>query len=241
MKLIIANWKMNPETEFEAINLAKASDVSGLIIAPPFLFLEEVKHSLKNAKLAAQDLFWEKLGAYTGEVSAEELKSLGVEYVIVGHSERRALGETDEMVAKKVKAASDAGLIPVLCVGESAVERASGLTEEVVTRQLLSALELLKSLISNSLPFIVAYEPLWAIGSHNPATPQDVVKVLQCIRTLLKHLTLDLSPFVIYGGSVDALNAHDFLKEKEIDGLLVGGASLKPDQIIRIVEISSLF
>ena len=151
-KLIIANWKMNPESLAEAVELAKASDIEGLMICPPFPFLEEVAKVLKKAKLGAQDLFWENPsassgqvpsagsgqgGAYTGEVSANELKSVGVEYVIVGHSERRQnFGETDEMVAKKIAAALAAGLKPVLCVGETQTERDAGKTKEVVWKEL---------------------------------------------------------------------------------------------------------
>jgi triosephosphate isomerase len=156
----------------------------------------------------------------------------------VGHSERRALGETDEMIAKKVKAALDVGLVPILCVGESAVERASGLVESVVSHQLSLGLSLLKPLTFNLSPIVIAYEPIWAIGSHNPATPQDVVKVLQYIKKLFQTSDFRLPTILIYGGSVDASNAQDFLREKEIDGLLVGGASLNSKQIIKIVEIS---
>src|SRR3989338_1586575 len=123
-KLLIFNWKMNPETLEEALFLAMASDYKNAVVAPPFPFIEEVGKVLKKARLGAQDLHWEEKGAFTGEVSAKELKDLCVEYVIVGHSERRhKLGETDEMVAKKMKAAVDAGLIPVLCVGETKKEK----------------------------------------------------------------------------------------------------------------------
>ncbi|MBI3114564.1 MAG: triosephosphate isomerase, partial [Candidatus Harrisonbacteria bacterium] len=140
MKLIIANWKMNPTMLEEAVALARATDIEGLVIAPPFPFLEAVGKELKHALLGAQDLFWENPptgGAFTGEVSADELKALGARYVIVGHSERRKnLGETDEMIAKKMKAASDSGLIPVLCVGESREEHDAGRAKEIVNREL---------------------------------------------------------------------------------------------------------
>lgn len=263
MKLIIANWKMNPKTEGEALALAKASDMGGLVIVPPFIFMEGVRSVLKNAELGAPDVFWEGSGPYTGEVSAEELKSLGVKYVIVGHSERRALGETDRQVAQKVHVVLENGMTPVLCVGESAAERAASQTEEVIERQLRLGL----SLISNrrplggaqgkpatskmdgvvSLPIIhvalplslvIAYEPLWAIGTGTPNTPQDTIKMVQYIHRILAALNLSLVARVLYGGSVDSANAESFLKEKEIDGALVGGASLKPDQIKKIVAIA---
>src|SRR3989344_8370843 len=142
-KLIIANWKMNPTSLKEAEKLAQESDVEGLVICPPFLFLEEVSKIIKKAKLGAQDCFWEEKGAYTGEISPKELKSLGVEYVIIGHSERRQnLGETDEIVAKKIKAAVEEGLTPILCVGETRAERDAGKTKEVVERELKVGLSL---------------------------------------------------------------------------------------------------
>src|SRR3989344_4632314 len=195
-KLIIANWKMNPATTKEAIRLAQESDVEGLVICPPFLFLEEVSKIIKKAKLGAQDCFWEEKGAYTGEISPKELKSLGVKYVIIGHSERRQnLGETDEIVAKKIIAAVNNNLTPILCVGETKEERASGKTEEVVKRELKIGLSLL---------------------ANQPHT---------------------LNPKIIYGGSVNSKNEKSFLKHKEIDGALVGGASLKSKEIKKIVEI----
>lgn len=232
-KYIIANWKMNPVSAVEAVELVKATDVVGLIISPPFPFLEVIGKTIKNAALGAQDLFWaNSTGAYTGEVSAEELKSMGVKYVIVGHSERRRnLGETDEMVAKKLKAALDAGLMPILCVGESAEERASGKTEEVISRELRIGL----SLLSDDYKLIVAYEPIWAIGTGTPDTPQNMLNMVKYIGGIAGNLP------VIYGGSVTSKNADDFLKHPEIGGVLVGGASLKPEEITKIVEIGNKY
>jgi len=240
MKLIIANWKMNPATEAEAIALAKSSDIEGLVIAPPLKFLEVVKNNIKNAELGVQDLFSEDLKSYAG-----------VKYAIIGHSDRRALGETNEIVAEKLKTALDFGLTPVLCVGESASERAADQTESVISHQLSVGLSLLNAerytlhpkgdqpLVENA-SLVVAYEPLWAIGSKNPSTPQDTKKMLQYIHEIFVACRLSLDCITIYGGSVDASNAQDFLQEKEVDGVLVGGASLKSDQIIKIVEISKI-
>src|SRR3989344_6213851 len=140
-KIIIANWKLNPSSVAEAKKLAKASDLSGLIICPPFPYLEEVGAVIKKAKLGAQDIFWEEKGAFTGEVSGSQEKDLGAEYVIIGHSERRQnLGETDAMVAKKIFAAMNDGLTPVLCVGETQAERDKNKTKEVVERELRTGL-----------------------------------------------------------------------------------------------------
>ncbi len=233
---------MNPKTEAEAIALAKASDIRGLVVAPPFVFIEGVKKVLKNAALGSQNVFYEGSGPYTGEVSADELQSLGVKYVIVGHSERRALGETDEQVAKKVRVVLEANMMPVLCVGESAAERASGKTHEVIERQLRIGLSLISPILHltpYTFNLVIAYEPLWAIGTGIPNTPQDTVKMVQYIRSQISNFQFPISNKVLYGGSVDATNAESFLKEKEIDGALVGGASLKPSQIKKIVEIAN--
>lgn len=228
---------MNPATLETAVALARESDVRGLIIAPPLVYLEEIAKNLRYAELGSQDVFWAEKGPYTGEVSAGELKALGVKYVIIGHSERRRnLGETDEMIAKKIKAAVDAKLIPILCVGESAEERAAGKTEEVVGRELRIGLSLIPSAclpVGGASGLIVAYEPIWAIGSGAPDTPQDMINMVKYIKKIAGELS------VIYGGSVTSENAGEFLKNKEINGVLVGGASLISEEIKKIVAISN--
>jgi triosephosphate isomerase len=239
MKYIIANWKMNPASLDEAKKLAKASDVEGLVICPPFLFIEEVGLKIKKAKLGAQDLFWEEKGAFTGEISTEELKSVGAEYVIIGHSERRKnLGETDEMVAKKMAAALKAGLKPILCVGEPREIRDKGKTKEFVENELRIGLS---RIITEPAEIVVAYEPIWAIGTGNPDTPENMANMVKFIKDLLVKLGSKLKAHVIYGGSVTSANAESFLKYKEIEGALVGGASLKGDEITKIVEIGKKF
>src|SRR3990167_10544878 len=197
-KIIIANWKMNPDSTGRATKLAEESDIEGLVICPPFPFLKVAGKVIKKAELGAQDLFWEEEGPYTGEVSGAQLKDLGVEYVIIGHSERRKLGETDEMAAKKIVAAVKTGLTPILCVGESKKERASGKTKEVLEKEVRIDLSLVAS-------------------------------------------GYTLNPIIIYGGSVNSKNAKDFLKHKEIEGALVGGASLDAEEIKKIVEISKKY
>jgi triosephosphate isomerase len=225
MKLLIANWKMNPKTEAQAIALAKASDAEGVVVCPPFPFLPAVKKVLKQAALGAQDAFFEDEGAFTGQVSPKQLKDLGVSYVIVGHSERRALGDTNEMIAKKVAAVIKSGLTPILCIGESRNERATGRTKEIVERQL----ELGLSLIAASKPakVIITYEPVWAISGGDPLsesdTPENAAEMIAYLRDLLKNAKV--RPTLIYGGSANAQNSVALFNQKEIEGLLVGRAS----------------
>ena len=235
VKLIIANWKLNPKTVDEAIQLAKASDFAGAVIVPPFIFLEAVSKTIKKAKLGAQDVFWEDTGAFTGEVSPSQLKNLGVKYVIIGHSERRSLGETDEMVGKKVAAAFRNGLIPILCIGETAEQRQKGETQKVVERQLKIGLSLY--LKPHTLNLIIAYEPIWAIGTGNPDTPEDMIEMAALIKSKIKNQKSK----IIYGGSITSGNAAEFLGHKEIEGALVGGASLKSEEFKKIIEIAKRF
>lgn len=236
-KLIVANWKMNPGSLKEAKKLAKESDVGGLVVCPPFPFLEEVGGELKKAELGAQDLFWEEKGAYTGEVSALQLKDAGVKYVIIGHSERRQnLGETDEMIAKKMEMAVATGLRPILCVGETKNEHAAGKANAVVIQQLKKDLSLIRNWQLEIRNLIVAYEPIWAIGTGTPDDPGNTVKMVELIREIAGPETQ-----VLYGGSVTAANAENFLKHKEIAGALVGGASLKSEEIKKIVKIANRY
>ncbi|MDP2695701.1 MAG: triose-phosphate isomerase [bacterium] len=238
-KLIIANWKLNPATEKEAELLASGSDIEGLVLCPPFVFLEKASAELKKAQLGAQDLFWEGVGPYTGEISGGQLKEFGVKYVIIGHSERRQnLGETDEMVAKKIKAAVEKGLIPILCVGETKEEHDAGRAQEVVERELTIGLSQLTKSSIDQLTIVCAYEPIWAIGTGNPDTPENAVAMAKFIKKTLVTSGHSLSPTVIYGGSVTSKNANDFFKHSEIEGALVGGASLKANEIKVIVDIS---
>jgi|SRR3989344_623252 len=234
-KLIIANWKMNPASIAEAVTLAKETDANNLIVCPPFVFLKAVGEVLQKANLGAQDLFWNgPTGAFTGEVSAAELKDLGVEYVIIGHSERRInVGETNEMVAKKVATALKEGLIPILCIGETLEEKKTGLRDEVLKKQL----EISLSQVSQLSDVYVAYEPIWAISTNPNAEPDRPENTIEVINFLKKDFPVKF----LYGGSVNANNAELFLQPKEIEGALVGGASLKKDQIKKIVEVAAKF
>lgn len=243
--IIVGNWKMNYAVP-EALELVKrlkelVSDVKGreIVVAPPFTALHPVARTLigSNMTLSAQNLFWEGSGAFTGEVSAEMLLDAGCDYVIIGHSERRHLfAETDSGVNKKVKAALSAGLIPILCVGETLSEREGGETFSVIERQLTSGIEGVN--ITNSDDLVIAYEPVWAIGTGRTATPGQAQEVHAYVRGLLKNIFMDISEGIriLYGGSVKSDNIDELLTEPDIDGALVGGASLKADSFARIVR-----
>lgn len=242
----IANWKMNltiSKTEDLIRELKKdyqdLEEKVDLIICPSFTALEAVSRSLKDStiKLGAQNVFWEEKGAYTGEISIPMLKELGCGYVILGHSERREYAcETDEMVNKKVLAVTQNDLIPIICVGETFEERQAGRKDLVVVSQLNKAFKN----IDQSKSIIVAYEPVWVIGSGQAVKPQEAKDTAHVLRQALLDLYQDnfkkenLS--LIYGGSVDESNVKDFVDLKIIQGVLVGGASLKIDQFLKIIK-----
>lgn len=243
-KIVIANWKMNPETEAEAVKLAKAEDFKGVVITPPFVFLENIGEILKKAELGAQDVFIgsKNKKAYTGEVSPEMLKSLGVKYVIVGHSERRKnFKETDGIINKKVLAALKVGLKVILCVGEGKAQRAKGkeAAKRFVASQLKKDLRFPTNYKLFTTHLIVAYEPVWAISSNRNSksdTPQDALEIIKFIKSILNSQFKIHNSKVLYGGSVSTKTIGGFLKYKEIDGFLVGGASLKVGEFRRIIK-----
>ena len=242
--LIVANWKMNPVTMKEAEELfnsvsegVKNIENVDVVICPPFVFLQTTNYKLQTIKLGAQDCYWEEKGAYTGEVSVAMLKEIGCKYVIIGHSERRKyFNETDEMVNKKVKTTLEAGLIPILCVGETEGEREMDKTEEVLEKEIKDGLNGVD--VSR---IIIAYEPIWAIGTGNPCNVEEAQKMKEIIqkfplRGISRRETKDIR--ILYGGSVKANNAEEYLKQAGFNGLLVGGASLNAKEFIKIVNIS---
>jgi triosephosphate isomerase len=246
-KLIVFNWKMNPDSYHEAeklaqsvLDAAKESKKADIVICPPFIYLLGLAGLLKKTsiKLGAQNVFWEDKGAFTGEISPMMLRDLGVQYVIVGHSERRRyLDETDEMINKKVKAGLSAGLKVILCVGEDLKIRRRGkkAVMNFVKKQLEKDLKGTKNYKLKIKNLIVAYEPIWAIGTGVPCAPEDAAEMIKFIKNILiTHYSL-LNPMVLYGGSVTGENIEYYIKYKEIDGALVGGASLKPEQFINII------
>lgn len=244
-KIIIGNWKMNLGVHEASLHLHKlAKEVKvhrnvEVVLAPTMLALQtlslQVNH--RQFKLAAQNFYWRDHGAYTGEVSATQLRGI-VSYGLVGHSERRhVFHETDKDTRAKVQAAIRNGIRPVLCVGETAGERTLGETKDVIHDQLLGGLA---NITSEELSeVIIAYEPVWAIGTGNNAMPTDVVEAIVSIRSQLKHLygaKAASEVKVLYGGSVTPDSAADYLALHEVDGLLVGGASLDAHAFTTIVE-----
>ena len=244
-KVIAGNWKMNmlPNEAIEYIEafapMVKDTE-NEVILCVPYtdLFYCLMNAQGTNIKIGAQNMHYEEKGAYTGEVSPQMLKSIGVEYLIIGHSERRQYyNETDETVNKKVKAAYAVGLKPIVCVGESLEEREAGKTEDIITNQTRLALEGLSE--DEVKRTIVAYEPIWAIGTGKTATSEDANNSIKAIRSKIAELYgADVAEEVIiqYGGSVKSSNAKELFTTSDIDGGLVGGASLKPDEFSKIVN-----
>ncbi len=245
-KFIAGNWKMNT-TRAETLSLIQALiqktgtiDKTTIMVAPPFPNLEIAAGLVQNSKirLGAQNLFWEEKGAYTGEVSALMLQDLKCTYVIIGHSERRQyFKETDEEVNKKTAAALKHGLFPVICVGETLEQREKGDALAIVEHQIRNGLAGFSSTQASS--FTIAYEPVWAIGTGRAATPSDAVEVHGLIRSTLSTLfgtTVAEAIRIQYGGSVTSENIQAFISEPQIDGALVGGASLKADSFAAIIH-----
>lgn len=245
--VIAGNWKMNNDLKESEKLIVELKNLllnekpnCDVIVCPPFTSLSEASKLLKGSaiKLGAQNMHFEDNGAFTGEVSASMLKSVGCEYVIIGHSERRhILGETDEVINKKIKKALAAGLKPIFCVGELLEERESGTTNDVVKRQILKGLEGVSS--DDMKNIIVAYEPVWAIGTGKTASPAQAQEVHEFIRDLIEiGFSLEVANDLViqYGGSVKPDNAKELISQKDIDGALVGGACLKADSFIGIIK-----
>ena len=254
-KYIVANWKMQPESLAEAEQILDSVDeylttrqdlvnqvLSGIVICPPFVFLEEVGKILNTSslgnyiELGTQDIFWEDAGADTGEISGPMLSKLGVRYVIIGHSERRwKLGESDEVVNKKLKAALRNELIPIVCIGERTRD---GNFIDFLKNQITATFA---GLTSDDLgKCIIAYEPVWAISSNpgaKPDTPESALESMSVIRDVLSN-SYNLTPKTyLYGGSVNSSNVRSFLSEDEVDGVLIGGASVDKEEFVKILSV----
>jgi triosephosphate isomerase len=245
---VAGNWKMNTDSR-SSVELAKgvvdgSTELVGrdvdVAVCPPFVYLQAVARAVSSSSVAvgAQDVYYQAKGAFTGEISASMLKDTGCTYVLCGHSERRhVIGETDELINKKVTAAIGGGLLPILCVGELQSEREAGQTEEVVTRHIKKGLAGLSAEKVSAVT--VAYEPVWAIGTGLTATPEQAQEVHELIRGFLAEIydgQLADDIRILYGGSVKADNAADLMGRADIDGVLVGGASLKVDDFVAIIE-----
>ena len=244
-KVIAGNWKMNmlPNETIDFITnlepLVKYTE-NEVILCVPYtdLFYALLTAQETNIHIGAQNMHWKERGAYTGEVSAQMLSSIRTEYVIIGHSERRAyFNETDETVNLKIKSALENGLKPVVCVGETLEQRENGKTEEIITNQVEAAFKgLTKEQVEN---IIIAYEPIWAIGTGKTATSEDANNSVKAIRNKVKEMYEDETAeniIILYGGSVKAVNAKELFEASDIDGALVGGASLKVEEFSKIVN-----
>ncbi len=247
LKIIAGNWKMNKTTP-EATELARGLIASvgqterpRVVICPPYTALSEVAKTLKGSSifLGAQNMYFKESGAYTGEIAPSMLLTIGVAYVILGHSERREyFAESDSIVNEKVKLALKTGLIPIVCVGEKLPDREKGLTEEVIAVQIDGSLAGLGE--EEIRKIVIAYEPVWAIGTGKTATPEMAQQVHSFIRKRLRERFAAGAETIsiLYGGSVNAENAAGLMNQDDIDGALVGGASLKIDQFIGIIRSS---
>jgi triosephosphate isomerase len=242
--IVAGNWKMhgsrseNARLIEELLAGLPSRPTAGCVVCPPFVYLQEVGRLLRDSamSLGAQDLCADTQGAFTGEVSAAMLKDVGCEYVIVGHSERRLLyRESDQLVARKFAAAHAKGLVPILCVGEQLAEREAGRTGEVIARQLDVVLELCGAGALEHA--VVAYEPVWAIGTGRTASPEQAQEVHAAIRARIaaRDARIAAATRILYGGSVKAGNAAELFAMPDVDGGLIGGASLKADEFLTIL------
>lgn len=244
--VIAGNWKMY-KTIAEARNLtseiaSKASELkeATLILIPPFTAISQVKEAVEGTEIrvGAQDVFWEDQGAFTGEISPVQLKEAGCEFAVIGHSERRQyFGETDESVRKKVQAAIRHNLIPIVCIGETLEEREKELTLRKITDHLEKSLFTLDAVEFEKT--ILAYEPIWAIGTGRNATPEQAEEVHSFIRNLIeKRYGKNVASYaiILYGGSVKPANSYSLAREKNVDGFLVGGASLEAESFVAIAR-----
>lgn len=245
--LIAGNWKMNNNID-ESLNLVKSlieltKDLNNnveILVCSPFTALYSIKELLKssNIKLGAQNMHYEENGAYTGEISPLMLKDIDVDYVIVGHSERRQyFNEIDETVNKKLKSAIKFGIKPILCVGETLEQRESNVEKSTVEKQIINAFKDIKR--EDAVNIVIAYEPIWAIGTGKTATSCEANEMASFIRDTFAEIyseELSQNVIILYGGSVKGSNAYEIMNQSDIDGALVGGASLKAEEFIKIIN-----
>ncbi|MDR1114500.1 MAG: triose-phosphate isomerase [Candidatus Margulisbacteria bacterium] len=243
--IMAGNWKLN-KNHLETLTfideltpLLNGVDAVDIVICPPFTSLNVATARTKgtNVKVGAQDLFWEKSGAYTGEISGDMLKVLGCDYVLIGHSERRQyFGETDQTINKKILAAFTAGLIPIVCVGETLPEREAGQVEQVLSAQVREGLKGLNAQEHGKI--VIAYEPVWAIGTGRTATPAQAneahVLIRKCLSEIFGAAAQDIR--IQYGGSVKPENVKELMAQPDIDGALIGGAALQAESFEKLVK-----
>ena len=246
--VIAGNWKMNmtaTETKKFAEELKKIMPRAkwcDTLICVPACNIQTAAKAFKDLRISvgAENVYFEEKGAYTGEIAANMLLDAGCKYVILGHSERRAMGETNADVNAKVLAALDNGLIPIMCVGESLEQREAGITEEWITMQIKTGLASIGE--DKIRKMIIAYEPIWAIGTGKTATPEQAEEVCEHIRAVIRKLygaKVARAISILYGGSMNEKNAYDLLAQPDIDGGLIGGASLVPEKFVKIIEAAN--
>lgn len=243
--IIAGNWKMN-NTIKEALELVEDIKAQSLnegvevVVCTPFTALKDVKDAIRNTniKLGAQNMHWEESGAFTGEISPQMLREVGVDYCIIGHSERRQyFNETDETVNKKIKSALNHGLLPIVCVGETLEEREAGKAQEIVKKQVTRAFQGISR--DKIIDIVVAYEPIWAIGTGKTASSADADAMCGFIRETIGEIYSGKEKETIriqYGGSVKPSNVRELMDESNIDGALVGGASLKAEDFVKLIN-----
>ena len=242
---IVANWKMNPISGIEAKSLflkinkeIKKEEKVDVIICPPFIYLQEILKEKKYLKIGAQNCYFEEKGAFTGEISFLMLKNLGCEYIILGHSERRHyFKETNRLVAKKIEKSLSSGIKIILCIGETAKEREEKKTAIVLKSQIEESLKNIYFSNFSASNLMVAYEPIWSIGTGNSCAENEAKKSLLIIKKNLKNIFSNDNIKILYGGSVNSENAKGYINSG-FDGLLIGGASLKAKEFIKIVKFS---
>ncbi|MBN2169674.1 MAG: triose-phosphate isomerase [Actinobacteria bacterium] len=248
--IIAGNWKMNLSPDGAASlveglwNLVSGQDKVEVVVCPPFVDLPRVSEIIRagsmKISLGAQNMHWEESGAFTGEISPTMLIDLAVTHVVIGHSERRQFfGESDQGVNRKVKSALDHGLVPIMCVGESLKQREAGEKEDVISSQVKCGLFEIEGTRLSTI--VVAYEPIWAIGTGKAATEKDAQEVIGMIREVISGVLgeeVSSQIRILYGGSVKSDNIESFMSMPDIDGALVGGASLKPEDFSEIVRLS---
>lgn len=247
--LIAGNWKMNKNVDEslqfakDLINMYNTKKNIEVLICPPYTALYSLGKKFKGSgiKLGAQNMFYEESGAYTGEISPDMIKNCGAEYVIIGHSERRKyFGETDEIINKKLISALKYNILPILCVGENLSQREKGQEKNIVRKQLIEGYKNIS--YADASKITVAYEPVWAIGTGKNASSDQACEMASFIRTTISEIydyEISEKMLILYGGSVKGENAAELLGKKDIDGALVGGASLKADEFIKIINSGS--
>lgn len=235
--IVVANWKMNPVSQFQAEKLAKISDKKNIILCPPFVFLSRLSEIIKNAELGAQNIFWKEKGSFTGEISVDMIKKMNCRYVLIGHSERREIFfENDQIINKKILSALNKKIKVIFCIGEK--EKDLNKWKEILRNQIKKGLIGVSQ--NNFSKIIIAYEPVWAIGTGKSCDFKKAEIVRIFISNFFNNNFSNNKIKILYGGSVNSINYSDYIEKAGFDGLLVGGASLKSKEFLKIIKRNNL-